>query len=158
MVLFLIVPAVMANTGLPITFSYTEPTTDAKGAPLDDLAYVEIWQKGEPDRLVATIPASSKHGGGKVTHDYVINLPDVDGQAILQHEYYAIAIDEHENMSEDSKSFNMPIAIVTKEKTCPECEVCKPCEESRPCVPTRAKFVAECYCAGNVASCVQLEK
>lgn len=95
-------PLDVVITGSEATITYDEPTTNADGSPLNDLAETVIYHNfGGPRVEAARVPASSPQGGGTITH--VIILPIPVG-ADVQVEFWATAVDDALNPNESADS------------------------------------------------------
>ncbi|HKO32040.1 MAG TPA: hypothetical protein VJU54_12940 [Nitrospiraceae bacterium] len=56
-----------------LTISYQEPTTDEKGAPLNELAYTTVYlSSGEDSAQAIRVWTNDPHGGAKVTIHHVV--------------------------------------------------------------------------------------
>ena len=65
------------QTGSNIQLTFTEPTTNADGTPLNDLAKVEITaDSGQGPVVVASVPASSPTGGVEQTAQFTVATVD----------------------------------------------------------------------------------
>lgn len=147
----------IANQTIVIPFGYVEPDKNANGSKLEDLSHTELYLKdGAGDKLIATIPASSKNGGAEIVQDVTITLPQPTKPVTFM-TFYAVAVDlpnkkGERNTSEKSSEFTFPIVTIVEK---PQCEECPACEECKPCPDVVTKITSTCNCGVNACRCVQ---
>lgn len=100
----------LIQTGSNIKAQFTEPTTNADGSPLTDLAKVEVvadWGAGE--QLVGSVDASAPTGGGAGEVDFTV--PVVEGSQMTV-SAKAFAIDLLGNKSLPSATQTLTIDLL----------------------------------------------
>ena len=95
-------------SGAVVNATYTEPTTNADGSPLIDLASTSVWFQipGQASVKGPTVPASSSVGGGAI--NTTVTVPIVAGQE-ANVGFWATAIDLSANESAPSPKVTLRI-------------------------------------------------
>lgn len=89
-----------------VKIGYNEPTTNADGTPLTDLAKVLVYyDMGTGGYLAQEIKASSMTGGSEIEFDIMIPVDKrIQGVKVA---LYAVAVDIHGNESEESNTISV---------------------------------------------------
>lgn len=88
-------------TGTEVAYTYTEPTTNSDGSPLNDLQRICVYYdlNGGTSVKVLDEPATSKNGGGTKTVKFMV--PITESMETVLH-FWSTAIDESGNTSANS--------------------------------------------------------